>query len=105
LEKTQLIIRYTPESRAELSRVLEQIRRASPSGSRNVARRIRQVIELLKAHPNAGRRTDEPSIRRIIANPYPYLIFYERRDAVIVIHSVRHAARNPDEMPGSGADI
>jgi toxin ParE1/3/4 len=29
--------------------------------------------------------------------PYPYLIFYEATDAEIIIHAVRHGARNPSD--------
>jgi toxin ParE1/3/4 len=33
--------------------------------------------------------------------PYPYLVFYEITQTEIIIHSVRHAARDPSGMPGS----
>ena len=33
--------------------------------------------------------------------PYPYLIFYEATDAEVIIHAVRHAARNPSGMPSA----
>jgi plasmid stabilization system protein ParE len=33
--------------------------------------------------------------------PYAYLVFYEARDTEIIIHAVRHAARDPSGMPGS----
>jgi toxin ParE1/3/4 len=35
--------------------------------------------------------------------PYPYLVFYEATDAEIIIHAVRHAARDPSGMPGSAS--
>jgi plasmid stabilization system protein ParE len=31
--------------------------------------------------------------------PYPYLIFYEAMEAEIIIHAVRHAARDPAGIP------
>jgi hypothetical protein len=34
-------------------------------------------------------------------SPYPYLIFYETTEAEIIIHAVRHGARNPSGAPGS----
>src|SRR5271166_1717515 len=52
-------------------------------------------------NPNIGTRTDDPTIRRMTASPYPYLIFYEATEAEIIIHAVRHAARDPSGMPGS----
>lgn len=48
-----------------------------------------------------GRRTDDPAIRRLTVTPYPFLVFYEATESEIVIHAVRHAARDPSEMPGS----
>jgi len=36
-------------------------------------------------------------------SPYPYLIFYEATNDAIVIHAIRHAARDPSGMPGGRA--
>lgn len=64
-------------------------------------RRIRAIIELVRAHPGIGRRTDDPAIRRMATAPYPYLIFFVATDAEIIIHAVRHMARDPSGMPGA----
>ena len=64
--------------------------------------RIQAVIDLLALRPNIGIRTDDPAIRRMAATPYPYLIFYEAAEDEIVIHALRHAARDPSGMPGGG---
>jgi toxin ParE1/3/4 len=63
--------------------------------------RIQSVIELLPTHPSLGARTDDPAIRRLAAPPYPFLVFYEATENEIIIHAVRHAARDPSGMPGS----
>jgi toxin ParE1/3/4 len=52
-------------------------------------------------HPHIGRRTHDPAIRRMTTTPYPYLVFYEVTESEIVIHAIRHAARDPSGMPGS----
>jgi plasmid stabilization system protein ParE len=49
-----------------------------------------------------GTRTDDPTIRRLTTTPYPYLVFYEATGEEIIIHAVRHAARDPASMPGVG---
>jgi plasmid stabilization system protein ParE len=49
-----------------------------------------------------GARTDDSAIRRLVATPYPYVVFYEIADDEIIVHAVRHAARDPSGMP-SGA--
>jgi plasmid stabilization system protein ParE len=59
------------------------------------------VIGLVLQHPHIGRRTSDPAIRRMIATPYPYLIFDEATGSEIIIHGVRHAARDPSALPGS----
>lgn len=40
-------------------------------------------------------------MRRIVATPYPYLIFYEATEDEVVILGIRHAARDPASMPGT----
>jgi toxin ParE1/3/4 len=46
----------------------------------------------------AGGVTDDPVIRRMTTTPNPYLIFYQVTDAEIIIHAVRHGARDPSDI-------
>jgi plasmid stabilization system protein ParE len=55
----------------------------------------------LSPHPYIGRRTNDPAIRRLTATPYRYVVFYEVTESEIIVHAVRHAARDPLGMPGS----
>ena len=48
-----------------------------------------------------GTRTDDPTIRRMATVPYPYLIFYEATGEELIVHAIRHMARDPSSMPGS----
>jgi toxin ParE1/3/4 len=59
------------------------------------------LIDLLLSHPAIGVQTDDPTIRRINTSPYPYLIFYEIAGDEIIIHAIRHGARDPSSMPGA----
>lgn len=63
--------------------------------------RIQAIIDLLLHYPHIGTRTNDPAIRRMTTSPYPYLIFYEATGTEIIIHAVRHVARNPSGMPGA----
>lgn len=94
-------LRYTLPALADLSSILDYITTHSPHGAKRVQARIRAIIDLLLVHPDIGVRTEDPVIRRLTTVPYPYLIFYEVTETEIVIHAVRHAARNPSGMPGS----
>jgi plasmid stabilization system protein ParE len=94
-------LRYTLPALADLNSILDYIAAHSPQGAIRVQARIRQIIDLLLVHPRMGVRTDDPDIRRVTTSPYPYLIFYEATETEIIIHAVRHAARNPWGMPGA----
>lgn len=88
-------LRYTLRAAAELDEVLTDIAARSPQGARRVQARILAIITLLLQYPSAGQRTTKGRLRRIVASPYPYLIFYLATENEIVIHGVRHGRRNP----------
>jgi toxin ParE1/3/4 len=94
-------LRYTLPALADLDAILEYIAARSPSGARRVQTRLQTIIDLLLLHPHIGTRTDDPVIRRMTTPPDPYLVFYEATETEIIIHAVRHAARDPSGMPGS----
>jgi toxin ParE1/3/4 len=101
-EAQSVRIRYTRPAIADLEAVLGSISSHSPQGARRVRSRVQTFIELLADHPLIGARTEDPSIRRLPIPPYPYLVFYEVAADEVIIHTVRHAARDPSSMPGSG---
>jgi toxin ParE1/3/4 len=94
-------LRYTLPALTDLAAILDYIAGQSPQGARRVQARIKAVTELLLQRPHIGRGTTDPKIRRIAATPYRYLIFYEATESEIVIHTIRHEARDPSGMPGS----
>ena len=93
-------IRYTAPAFADLSLILDYVAEHSPQGANRVQARIQSVIELVARHPHIGVRTEDPAIRRLTTLPYPYLVFYEVTETEIIVHAVRHAARDPLGMPG-----
>jgi plasmid stabilization system protein ParE len=90
-------LRYTLPALADLASILDYIADRSPQGAARIGTRIRAVTDLLLRYPRSGAVTDDPAIRRITTTPYPYLIFYEATDAEIIIHAVRHGARDPSD--------
>jgi len=96
-------LRYTRPALADLASILDYIASHSPQGAARIHARIQIVVSLLLSHPRIGTQTDDPAIRRVNASPYPYLIFYEIGGDEIVIHAVRHGARDPSSMPGARA--
>lgn len=94
-------LRYTAPALADLGSILDYIAINSPHGAKRVQARIQAIVDLLLVYPNIGIRADDPVIRRLTTPPYPYLVFYEITETEIIIHAVRHAARDPSGMPGS----
>lgn len=90
-------LRYTLPALADLTSILDYVADRSPQGAARINSRIRAVTDVVLQYPLAGAVTDDPTIRRIAATPYPYLIFYEMSDAEIIIHAVRHSARDPSD--------
>lgn len=94
-------VRYTRPALADLDACLDYIATHSPQGARRVHARLQAVIGLLGSHPFIGTRTDDEEIRRMTVAPFPYFVFYQVTDSEIIIHAIRHAARDPSGMPGA----
>lgn len=94
-------LRYTLPALADLESILDYVVDRSPQGASRIHARIRAVTDLLLRYPQAGAMTEDPTIRRVTTTPYPYLVFYEATDAEIIIHAVRHGARDPSDNPRS----
>ena len=94
-------LRYTLPALADLNSILSYIAAHSPQGARHVQARIKRITDLLLIYPHMGVHTDDPTIRCATTSPYPHLVFYEATKTEIIIHAVRHAARDPAGMPSS----
>jgi plasmid stabilization system protein ParE len=94
-------LRYTQPALADLDSILTYITAHSPQGAARIHSRIATVIGLLLSYPRVGVQTDDPTIRCINASPYPNLVFYEVAGDEIIIHAIRHGARDPSTMLGA----
>ena len=88
-------VRFTERAADELEDILTYVAAHSPQGAAKVKRRIKLLTDLISRHPEAGQRTNRAGLRRIVVQPYPYLLFYQVAADEIVIHGLRHAARRP----------
>jgi len=88
-----LKVRYTPRAARQLDAILDYIDARSPQGAAHVFDRIEATLAMLADHPNSGQALPQSSMRRIVATPYPYLIFYSVTAEGVTIHRIRHAAR------------
>jgi plasmid stabilization system protein ParE len=76
-----------------MTSILSYIGERSPRGAQSVRTELQAAVERLADHPFSGRSTGKGDMRCVVANPYPYLIFYRVTVAGVTIHRVRHAAR------------
>lgn len=88
-------LRYTRPALRDLDSLLDYIAQHSPQSADRIHARIKAVTDLLLKYPLIGTTTEDPTIRRVVTTPYPYLIFYEVAGSDIIIHALRHGARRP----------
>ena len=88
-------IRFTKRAAVQIAAALDFVAAQSPQGAERVRDRLQSVLMLLQDHPQAGRATSRPGVRRLATRPYPYFIDYRVTDAEIIIQRFRHAARRP----------
>lgn len=86
-------VRFTRRAAAQLDAILSYIDARSPQGAKRVKMRLHAVLNMLAEQPGIGALTTKHGIRRVVAIPYPYLIFYRATETEIIIHGIRHMAR------------
>jgi toxin ParE1/3/4 len=96
-------VRFTPKGFREFEEIYAYLSAHSPKGAASVMGRLEELTSTLAQHPEIGVRTNSRRLRRLLVQPYPYFIFYRVSQGDVVIHGVRHAARDPRTMPGGGA--
>ena len=89
-------LRYTTRALDDLTSILDYIAEHSPAGAKHVQRRIQLVLDLLTQSPYIGALTEDPTVRRMAALPYRYLIFYEVSDDEVIIHTISHSSRSTE---------
>lgn len=89
-----MIIRYNRRAVRDLEAIADYIRSQSPAAATRVQDRIEQLINGLADFPFQGSPTDEPEIRRLVATPFPYLIFYRIKGGAVIILHIRHGRRS-----------
>jgi toxin ParE1/3/4 len=92
-------VRYTLPALADLEQLIGYIAQRSPQAAQRVLREIRDTERRIEQFPRAGRTTTRPMIRRIKVPRRPYLVFYQPMENGIIVHAVRHGARDPATMP------
>ena len=86
-------VRFTRRAQRDLAEIYDYISQDSPTiASRFVARLIERAREI-GDHPKAGRTTDDPDVRVIVAPRLRHLIFYTIAGDELQITHIRHTSR------------
>jgi plasmid stabilization system protein ParE len=78
--------------------IADYIRDRSPSAAERVRGRIEGLIGALADFPYQRTPTDAPGIRRLVATPLPYLVFYRIKGETVVVLHIRHGRRRPVQI-------
>ena len=86
-------VRFTRKAQRDLAEIYDYISQDSPTiASRFVARLVERAREI-GDHPMAGRATDDPGVRVVVAPRLRYLIFYAIAEDELRITHIRHTSR------------
>ena len=84
----------TPKASRDLDEWIGRIAENNPLAAEAFQNRIRQCIEVIRSHPEAGRRHPKrPTVRKLVEDPI--VIYYEVFKDQIEILRFWHSARNP----------
>ncbi len=90
---------WLDRARREVIHIREYIAMDNPRVAQQVARRILEIAEKLRATPNIGRPGRLYGTRELVITGTPFIILYRVRDGMIEILRVIHAARRwPDSV-------
>jgi addiction module RelE/StbE family toxin len=93
-----VIIRYNRRAVRDLEQIADYIHARSPRAAAPVRGPIEGLIAGLADFPYKGTPTDQPRIRRLVATPFPYLIFYRVKDDAVIILHIRHGRRRQERL-------
>ena len=94
----------TPKASRDLDEWIGRIAENNPLAAEAFQNRIRQCIEVIRSHPEAGRRHPKRrGIRKLVEDPI--VIYYEVFEDQIEILRFWHSARNPRSISLSLAAI
>jgi toxin ParE1/3/4 len=89
-------LRYTPQAHLHLDAIAEYVGARNPAAAQRIGARIEEMIDLLAAFPNMGRKGQLPGTREMVVPGLPYVIVYRiesRVEEALAILGVYHGAQ------------
>lgn len=92
-----MTVELTATALRQLDDLLTYIEERSPQGAASVKARLQRRFAMLAEHPLIGSATDRPGVRRVLAKPYPYAVFYRVTGDRVIVQRIRHTSRRTVE--------
>jgi toxin ParE1/3/4 len=86
-------VRFTWPAQRDLAQIHAYISQDSPTVASRFVTRLIEHARQIGDHPLAGRETDEPDVRVIVAARLRYFIFYTIEENEVRITHIRHTSR------------
>ncbi len=89
--------RWLDEAVLDLKAFRVYVARDDPAAAADIARRIREAVQILAEYPGAGRVGRVPHTREVVVSETPYILPYRIKANVVEVLRVLHAAQKwPD---------
>ena len=86
-----MTVRYNRGALEDLDNVLSYIAERNPRAARDLLTKFEAAANRLSQMPEIGVRSERLKMRKIVVGNY--LVVYEIKNAEVVIHFIRHGAR------------
>jgi plasmid stabilization system protein ParE len=88
-------LRFTRRAARDLEDIADYIREQNAVAATHVRAAIIRSLQTLALFPHIGRRQTTDGVRKFVARPYRYLVYYAVDDAAkeIAILTIQHPAR------------
>src|SRR5690348_6381823 len=89
-------VRFSSRASRDLANIADYVRSHRPSAGPRVRAAILAGVEILRRHPEVGRRQSQQNVRKIIVSRYPYIIYYalDQASAEVVVLAIQHMAQD-----------
>ena len=94
-------VRFTSPAAEDYAEAADFLIEKNPVAARSFLVAIDTVLNDLLLFPHSGRMTEKEGVRVRTLTGFPYRIYYELDGDTIVILSVFHTSRNPEDSPAS----
>ena len=88
--------RFLPEAREEFGRAVEWYEERGEDLAKDFMLRVREVVRRVAANPKMHALAFR-DVRKAVVTRFPYIVLYREVNEELIVVSVFHTSRDPDE--------